>query len=99
MTTQGIFISRDEYKQNNDSVFGWKYVKNIIDNDVSRLISVNLTNTATTESCLIAPSIPCPVTFVYNDIAYEYKNDFVLFDTSQRVYLFLESNRDDDILP
>lgn len=99
MTTQGIFISRDEYKQNNDSVFGWKYVKNIIDNDVSRLISVDLTNTATTESCLIAPSIPCPVTFVYNDIAYEYKNDFVLFDTSQRVYLFLESNRDDDILP
>lgn len=99
MTTHGIFISRDEYKQNNDSVFGWKYVKNIIDNDVSRLISVDLINTATTESCLIAPSIPCPVTFVYNDIAYEYKNDFVLFDTSQRVYLFLESNRDDDILP
>jgi hypothetical protein len=99
MTTHGIFISRDEYNQNNDSVFGWKYVKNIIDNDVSRLISVDLTNTATTESCLIAPSIPCPVTFVYNDIAYEYKNDFVLFDTSQRVYLFLESNRDDDILP
>ena len=98
MTTHGIFISRDEYKQNNDSVFGWKYVKNIIDNDVSRLISVDLTNTATTESCLIAPSIPCPVTFVYNDIAYEYKNDFVLFDTSQRVYLFLESNRDDDTL-
>ena len=99
MTTHGIFISRDEYKQNNDSVFGWKYVKNIIDNDVSRLISIDLTNTATTESCLIAPSIPCPVTFVYSDIAYEYKNDFVLFDTSQRVYLFLESNRDDDILP
>ena len=98
MTTHGIFISRDEYKQNNDSVFGWKYVKNIIDNDVSRLISVDLTNTATTESCLIAPSIPCPVTFVYNDIAYEYKNDFVLFDTSQRVYLSLESNRDDDTL-
>lgn len=99
MTTHGIFISRNEYKQNNDTVFGWKYVKNIIDNDVSRVISLDLTNTATTESCLIAPALPCPVTFVYNDIAYEYKNDYVIFSTNQRIYLFLESNREDDILP
>lgn len=98
MTTHGIFISRDEYKQKNDAVFGWKYVKNIIDNDVSKLISLDLTNTDTTESCLIAPSIPCPVTFIYNNIAYEYKNDYIVFDINQRIYLFLESNRDNDTL-